>query len=106
MKKILVKEYKGVALELHNLDNRKFCGEEIGRTDMNGRMIREGDIVLIDGKLDWGGVVVYNPKGCGFCFEDQVGEYDGYAFAHGWGEAQESDPEDDWEVAGSIYGNK
>lgn len=100
---ILVKEYKGKALNLHNVDYRKFKGEEIGRKDVNGGSIKEGDIVLVHDNIDWGGIITYNEKACGFCFDgEDIGEY---SFAWGWGESQECYPEEGWEVVGSIYGN-
>lgn len=98
---IITKECEGVSLNLHNTDCRRFQGEYIGRVDLNGRKIKEGDIIKVDGKIEWGGIVTYNEKACGFCFDDEdVGEY---SFAWGWGEGQESYPEESWEVVGSIY---
>jgi len=36
---------------------------------MNGIPLKEGDVVLVDGNIRYGGVIVYNPISCAFCFE-------------------------------------
>jgi len=104
MKPITINEHKGEKLDIYNYDSRKFCQQEIGRRDISKTPIKEGDIVLVHDKLEWGGVVIYNDKGCGFCFEND--DNDAYSFSHGWGEGQASEPEDSWKVVGSIYGDK
>ena len=103
MKKIKNLEIRGVKLEIFNFESRRFCQNEIGRSDINGISIKEGDVIAVFGSIGHGGVVVYNDTGCGFCFEHEK-MYES-AFAHGWGESQESFPEDSWEVVGSIYEN-
>lgn len=102
-KQVIIKEYNGEALNLYNVGCRKFCQEEIGRKDIIGNPIREGDIITVHNKIEWGGVVIYNEKGCGFCFESE--DMGDYVFGHGWGEGQQSYPEKSWEKVGSIYGN-
>lgn len=101
--KVKIKQWDGKDLEVFKLKNRRFCNEPIGRKDKNGKDIREGSIVIVHGKLNSGGVVVYNEGGCGFCFESENMWKD--AFAHDWGESQGNFPEDSWEVVDSIYGN-
>jgi len=104
-KEIVVKEYEGIKLNIYNLDNRKFQGEEIGRNDINGIPIKECDIISIGDIIHYGGVVVYNPISCAFCFEyENIDE--SHSFSSGWSESQESPSEQDWKIVGSIYGNK
>ncbi len=86
-------------------EERVFQGVEIGRKDKNGTPIKEGDIIAVGRKLEWGGVVTYSKFGCGFTFDDEDIHKESYTFSHGWGESQESNPEDSWEVIGSIYNN-
>jgi len=72
---------------------------------MNGIPLKEGDVVLVDGNIRYGGVIVYNPISCAFCFEyENIDE--SRSFSSGWSESQESPSEQDWKIVGSIYGNK
>jgi len=71
--------------------------------DFDGTEIKEGDIIVVDGNLEWGGVVAYSKFGCGFTFDCEDIAERTYTFSHGWGEGQESEPEEEWEVIGSIY---
>ena len=97
--------FNGVNYPIGITEDRMFQGAEIGRKDKNGTPIKEGDIVLIGGKLEWGGVITYSKFGCGFTFDDEDIHKESYTFSHGWGESKESNPEDSWELIGSIYNN-
>ena len=102
MGEIVRYEYNGVPLNLRKLNNRWFSGEKIGRKDKNGMDIKEGDIILVDDRLDYGGVVIYNEFGCGFCFEYEDYNTSEYTFSYDWGEGQECSTEF-WEIVDSIY---
>ena len=69
---------------------------------MSGTPIKEGDIIEVHGKVEWGGVVAYSEMGCGFRFETDDSD-SAYTFSHGWGESQEVDPEKGFKIVGSIY---
>jgi hypothetical protein len=84
-KQITIKDYEGKPLDLHNIYDHKFKGEEIGRKDINGVPIKEGDIVLVHDHIDLGGIITYNENGCGFCFDS--GDMSIYTFSWGWGES-------------------
>lgn len=100
-KKVITTQFNEIELEIFNLTDRRFQAEPIGRCDIKQTPIKEGDIIAVLGKLDWGGVVIYNNQACGFCFESE--DIGTASFAHGWGESQESEPEEAWEILGSIY---
>lgn len=94
--------YKGseYVLQIHNV--RLFKSAAIGCKDKNKKTIKEGDIVVVDGQLMWGGVVTYSKSACGFAFDNPDIHNDKYTFSYGWEEGQLSAPVN-WEIIGSIY---
>ncbi len=104
MKPIITTKYNGVDLTISNFIERKFCQQEIGRCDIKGRPIKEGDIIVDAGRIDQPEVVVYNKRACAFCFDTGYNDTEAYSFAHGWGESQLNEPEEAFEIVGTIYG--
>lgn len=96
--------YNGVEHEIEFTKERFLRQFEIGRKDKNGTPIKEGDIIENMDKIEWGGVVTYSKKACAFAFDNEyIHKEDYYSFSGSWQESQQTIPEDDWLVVGSIY---
>lgn len=91
---------------MKDIKNRLFPGQEIGRKDNTGIMVKEGDLIELYGDKDCIETIIYNPYSCAFTFEPQYPNEDPKywgAFAHDWGESQGATPEINWKIVGSIY---